>query len=505
MKRRIMKMMGNLTAALVMVLTVMAFALPVHAAGGSIKLTYDPGIAELGTTTFTVYKVGAFGSGEHSGELYLDPAFNASGVNVNIAVPAADATDEEKEAWRSEWLGAARTLADHAETHADDVAGTLIGTADVEPGPTPATIATVTTNGLYLLVGSEQQVGDKIWSPVPSLVLVLNEDATFTYDADSVKIKMVYRPVVHKHTIIKKWVGGETVRPESIDVDIFYGSQKIDTVTLSGEGEDEWTYTWYSSEDVTDNGVKGTYSSLPENAGAGAAGVDTAELNEGNHWYKTFNADSAASWKVAEVFDPHNTLLFKFFSYEVDNTSYFIGEQVESANEEIVTITNTFGTDRIKITKKLTNFAKIKGMTNAVIGYQVDGYTTVVKDDGSEVEEIVYTNRVGMVFDRDGTQSIVIYGVPQHLTKVVVREIYVGDYEPDESTPSVVTITDPRIITETAADGTTTTFKQYEAYFWNNFKDIPHLSGGISNKYSKDANDVYRYEGSETFEKDPEN
>jgi len=258
-----LKRIWSLFLTLALVITMSVTALPSYAAdGGTISVKYNPGVALTEDTNFKLYKVGEFGRDEND-NVTIEPLapFSSSGVNMNIAVPKTEEEKAEGGEWHLKWLDAASQIANWINTPGEgkNIPDPVWGEKALSKSEDYQTLkdddgnAQFFSRGIYLLMGDEQRVGHQYWSPVPVLIMVLNGETKF--DIVNANLKMSSRPVVYEHTVFKDWQddGHTAARPETVNVDIFYGETKIDTVTL-GEGEGgigSWSYTWYSQKQRT--------------------------------------------------------------------------------------------------------------------------------------------------------------------------------------------------------------------------------------------------------------
>ncbi len=288
---KMVKKVGSLALMLAMVLVMSAKALPAYAAGGTISIKYDPAVDLKEPTNFELYKVGTFGhDSEGMTTIDLDSMVAASGVNLNIEVPDTEEEKAEGSEWHKDWLSAASDLANWIKTPAEGKkTPDPIWTGQLSKSPEYQQINGNFENGVYLLIGDEQRVGDQYWAPVPVLIMVLDGDTYF--EISNIDLKMQTRGVVHEHTVTKTWqdAGYEDNRPESVTIGIYYGGNQVDTVVLSDANN--WTYTWYSTESA-----EMTYSSKDPDTGVG---VTTAKLNSGNDY--TIPLKGSGVWTVAEL------------------------------------------------------------------------------------------------------------------------------------------------------------------------------------------------------------
>ncbi len=205
----------------------------VFAAGNiTVKLANIEGVGDdFPGLTFNLYKVGSYeGSGFTLDEYY---------AGAKVTLPSED--DQEA------WLNAASKLANYIDHPAEGqtTPEPVKIFSDVKPGGSMSYDSP--GNYLYLLVGETVTYDNANYTAVPMFVGTLNGDSTYLIDAD---IKIVISPIVFEHSVIKTWDDEENkdgVRPEWIEVGIYYGSQLIDRIVLGGP-EGIWTYKWKSEE-----------------------------------------------------------------------------------------------------------------------------------------------------------------------------------------------------------------------------------------------------------------
>lgn len=279
----------SLLLTLAMVITMSVTALPVYAAGtGSISVKYNPDVEGLGSTSFKLYKVGKYGRADDGKSIIvLEDDFSACAeMGVNFDIDPAD------EKWQEKWLAQADTLGQFAKNHERDLTTAWEGTLDVSDAFRDMGEF---ANGIYLLVGEENLVGEEFWEPVPVLIQVLDNRSEFTLD--DVELKMESRTRVHRHTVTKTWQddGYSDGRPGTVKIAIFYGSTQIDTVEMSNEKG--WIYTWYSYLDKKEN--KWVYTSKDPEDPAGE-GVETEKLNDGNSFEIRFDGGDS-TWGAEEI------------------------------------------------------------------------------------------------------------------------------------------------------------------------------------------------------------
>ena len=489
-RRTTRKRIWSLLLTLTMVLTMSVTALPAYAAGGSISVTFDPNVTGLTETTFNVYKVGHFDrykegdsipEGSKVGDAYLVLDKQVSGVSQDIfkiASPESDWTAEQIQAWEDAWLDAASTL----KPYADQFPKVNESPVTAAAGSTTE-LADATDNGVYLIVGDEKKVGDEYWCPVPVLTLVLNGNSTYTFDSAHVNSKMTSKPVVYKHNVKKVWNDNNNekgVRPEELKVEIKYGGQKIDTVTLN-EGNN-WNYTWYSQE--TRNRI---YTSKnPEDPDS--KGVETEVLNKDND-YKIDLPDKTGTWEAVEVFSTDNRLLYNYYIQEppktkitVDGKEYTVGTETTEDNvSEFITLANTFDVYNLEIEKTLQSYATAGADMNTSFVFEVTGYA----NDASGKEIVMYHTFTGLVFDKPGSDKVTLENIPVHLTRLVVEEKDSANYE---------AVGDKKVEFTTAPQGED---KTYKASFSNKHPDSTTVTytGSVVNMYSKGDDGTYTYTG----------
>ena len=235
------------TMIFVLILAAVMCVIPanVYAAGQiNVDLASIEGVGDdFPSFTFELYRVGGY----DGPDFVLDPYY--SDVNVNI--PNKEEYDKTKKAgdptWEEAWLKSASILANHIKhPTAGQKTPPLVQTfTGVNPGDSMSYSSE--ENALFLLIGKTVTYNNKNYTPVPIFVRTLNGTETYTIDAET-KIKV--EPVVFEHSLMKVWEDDNDkydIRPEAIEVGIYYGSQLIDRVVLGGE-DGEWTFKWKSEE-----------------------------------------------------------------------------------------------------------------------------------------------------------------------------------------------------------------------------------------------------------------
>ena len=523
-----LKRIWSLFLTLAMVVAMGVTTLPAYAAtGGTISVKYEPnGVSISEPTQFELYKVGNFGHFD-DGKVSIDltPDFATCGVDLNDIAPLdEDATEEDKDAWNNKWLAKASDLESWVKGAKDKPAtiweGALAsGSSQIL---TEGGAAKQFNNGIYLLIGYEQKVGEYYWAPVPVLMMVLNNNVTFDIvdSASGSVVKTVKRPVAYKHVLNKIWddKGHEDARPKTIKVDILYAGKVIDTVTLGDKeagGIGSWTYTWYSQE------AEGRYYA--------SKGITTEKLNE-NNGYKIDLPQGDGVWNVSE----QQTDDLKYYTWSLEHKSYVdyktSSQQTDGSGQEpaegsgdaepaegsgdgtsaeggtaeqekpdadyieTFNLTNKFETRRVRIKKHLINYLNHNDgketYANATVAFDVKGY---IGDSTTPV----YHNQVGMTFKNPGNQEIVLNNIPVKVTRVVVEEIYSTNYEVVGDNPIEKDITkegDVVIEKDTLADGTTIDCPTFIFEFENDYDGPPKYGSGVVNKYDKGTDNDYHYE-----------
>ena len=489
MKRsKTLKKIWSIFLTLAMVLTISVTALPSYAAGGNINIVYNPQIAGLTSTPYTLYRVATFKYDEETKKSYiaLDKSFVGEGIpDLNAITAPKDTTNidsPEYVAWEKEWLDAAASLANYIATH-PEAAKTKVAEGDLQVRAGAQPIKTVSENGIYLLVGEKQRVDDTYWWPVPVLFMVLNGDTTFSIasqngqgqDMRYNEAKVMSKPFIYKHTVTKFW---DSQSPEEtrcdVRVGIFYGEGEslvdVDTVTLKYDKEHVQSYTWYSTEKA--NGDKITVDYYTEDPGK--SGVTPK---------KSFDVDKSSTWLVREMretADERDALKYyeSKIMYSADGTreSETSRWSADTSSQEAISVTNTFKKAKLVINKNLQSYLD-QSVANAMVVFEVTGKVKGPKEPGStEIEEkTAYHNKVSIPFKGPGTKSITL-DIPVNLDSLEVKEIYATNYRVDPERTEKVDVDLTKGVT---VDGVTT----YTANFKNVYDNKIIYSKGIVNNY----------------------
>ena len=221
---------------LALILTVMFVPINrnVYAAGGNLTIALSDieGVGDdFPGLTFDLYAVGEY----EGSSVKLYPEYE----DAKVTIPS----DDDQEAW----LDAASKLANCIKHPADGqkTPDPVTTFENVMPGESMTYASD--KNGMYLLISKTTKHDNARYKAVPVLVGVINGDASYSIDAE---VKIEIAPITLEHSVIKTWDDEENkdgVRPETIEVGIYYGDQLIDRITLGGD-EGVWTYRWESEE-----------------------------------------------------------------------------------------------------------------------------------------------------------------------------------------------------------------------------------------------------------------
>ena len=397
-KTLIVMLLTILTAGLICLPNIQSFA------SGTINVTLSS-IEGLDTEgfdgfTFKLYRVGSI-----DGQYFkLEPDYD----DVNVRIPPKEKYEGDS-TWEQEWLDSAATLANHIEHPAEgaEPPAPVETFTNVKPGNEMSYSSS--ENGLFLLIGSSERVGNQIWKPVPMFVRILNSKDNYTIDG-SLKVKAT--PIVFKHSLKKVFdpedAGG--IKPQTIEVGLYFGegenSQLIDTITLGVNGDSEvWNYYWESEE----AGEKYYYIHEDEN---------------GETVREEFTpVDRDGTWSVKEIVDidemksdaaKESYKYLRFFSPTYSTES--------DEDQTFFTITNKLAFKSLELTKEID-------------GYDIDDqnitfpFLITGKDSTGKV---VYTNHVGVAFVRNGelvSEPTKIEYIPKEVVTITVEEEYSANYE----------------------------------------------------------------------------
>ena len=455
--------------------------------------------------TFELYKVGEYGR-DDDGEVIFDlhTELADAGVDHEVLKKLADASNyKDGVTSGQEWLNTANTLATFINGMTSGKPETQTATAVFGDNGTASFNIPVDENGLYLLVGRSKEIGDKLWTPQPMFISVLNGKKEITFDnSDEFGVKMSSRDIVYEHNVIKMWTGDEAiseyVRPDKVAVKIMYGSTYVDTVILDkNDAIFPYYYCWkhvahYDSGNNAAIGTDDTVESIdyyvPERDEDGKIKTDTVDGKIVVHKYVLskekikVNPDDAG-WSVIEVRDtseiPDAEAKKQAPQLRYYNTSY-LPQQVTSETESF-TITNDYTCKMLKLKKSIDGY--VDDGQNVAFSFKIIGKDSKGKE--------IYSNHLGVSFERDEgvTKEVVLNNIPGTVETIEVVEEYSGNYTQD----GPVKITE---LTKQDADGGTAYVVGWQAEVKNKHNDHGP-GGGVVNKYDHDKDKPEQYGGSE--------
>ncbi len=416
------------------------------AGGGTVTVKVSNGGTETGQPwpsgtriTYNIYKVGEYDHDADGNAVFKLDSKLSGAAGVSAYVSSSASYDNTASDWAQNWVDQANTLSKHINGLEDSAKPDKLDPVTVEfkgegdSLKTASFTCNLPTDGLYLLVGDEFEVGDYLWSPQAVFLSALNgSEKNFDFSNTSAVQKMTSRKVVYEHNVTKIWVGDEAVqdyvRPEKIAVKIMYGTTPIDTVVL--EKSKDYSFSWKHKK-LNQNDTKITYypegntEGIPKTVKSTDAGWSVVELREDNA------AGTAAAAEAVKL---------RYYT-----TSYAPGKTISDDGESF-TISNTFTCKYLKLRKTID-------------GYDGDGqnmtfsFKIVGKDSDGKV---IYTNHAGVTFtQKDGlTKETVINYIPGAVESIEVEEEYSGNYE---LVGDKVTVTELKEMpkTETAQSGET--------------------------------------------------
>ena len=370
------KSIATLLIVMMLVLTaatgITAITGPAYAAAGGtarIKLGSMEGFDSTEKFEFKLYKVGKY-SGPR---IVVDDSLG--GVDVNI--PKDDPERAEK------LMAMAATV---AEKVTDDL---QVGdTLHASPGET-MTIS-LTENALYLLVGNTVRSNGYNWTPQPVFIDILNGDKDFDLSGE---LKIVKEPVIEDHSVVKAWDPAydqidENFRLPYINVKIKYNGNVVDTVRL--DPDNDWSFAWKSTE------VPGTEDGK----------VNVTYIKEGAA-DKVFENIDPGDWTTEEDLSDLDPMIAARYVIT------YIGNK----------ITNTYTTISLQLTKKLDGFVDTGEGGNVTMAFKIVGTK-------GESQTVVYTNYVGLTFNKNGeySQTVTIDNIPKTADHFTITELYSGNY-----------------------------------------------------------------------------
>ena len=440
---------GVIIAVLCTICLIGGFALataPVHAAGGTITVSYPIAQQEHFSADFKIYKVGHFKNGN---ELEWDNTLGSVVSKLpNVSESQFDQYGDQKtEKWSEALAEAAYTLQEAIESPESTIS-IQPKTCTVGPDSSQATVEVNEDEyGLYLILGHRTVVDESGvevgYEPVPALVTIFKGRSQVTVQPKMTKDR------VTQCQIRKIW-GEEDAEEDPIEAAL---RPKSIQVRISYKDPEDQDYQTADSIDVINEDGSVTPTSLTN-------GLYT--LNGDNNWsvlWKSVKIER--EWMREEVLEP------------IDKSHYrttLIKKIVTNGKTLQFTLKNEYDTDELEIIKTMNTFIdhNVEGVQQHVataIIFNIKGY---IEKDGEDVK--VFEQHESVLFDGPGTQSV-SRNIPVNLTKLVVEEVYTGNYGAQESK----TIT---LYPEDIKDG------RYTADFTNKWESKITPEGGIINQYS---------------------
>lgn len=525
---------------------VMAYtALPAYAEGGTITITLSGNFAqpypaeegdyvteltsasEFDGFTFGVYKVAHF----EGTSFVLDKALSDEGISHTFDISNPDEYTETDPTWTNAWLQSASSLASKLSGKTELMSSIKVGGDKTGIKPGDSFSQKVGVNGLYLVMGSKERVGNFDWEPVPMFVMILNKDqqsqlATGTFDTAAQKgeviVKMLRSPAVSDHRVTKVWPtenADPRLQPSEVKVNVMFNGKSVDVVTLNADNN--WSFAWKVDETLVDANKQPLYRYY-EKVGKDEDPVATVKLNADNDYGRTSDKDKQVTfspaaeqqdpakngWKCVEILseDDYKGITKELTGEEIaltdaertameKNARNFIGnpETTPAANqdaEELIKINNVVELKKLKITKNIQQY--MDAGQNVTIAYEI-----ICKDEKGNP---VLTNYAGITITPDDinadgscSKDVTVTGIPANAKTIQVTEVYSGNY--------------------TAAGGEVTKTLTYEKDFdadeaqwevsYDNNMTGHNPSDGVVNKYeyNKDKKDFdARQEGLGTEE-----
>ena len=423
-KRRLIgRIPGILLLTMLMLVMMGAAVSQVYAEGeNTLEGKFTVNGVDLEPTTFTLYKVGHFERDTTTGKSYLALDSEVGQLPVDVTVDLSiekedykDAEDPDAE-WTEAWMTSAKTLADYIETDAGLVEKLSRGTA-VTDGDGVFSFSGL-ENGLYLITGTRQKIegtdgNSTYYWPRPMLVMVLNGSVNGTTrvepkpGSENVKDFMVR----------KDWAKDELVkplRPDGIDVEIYYGDELQETINL----------------------------------------------NELNHWSYSWETNKVEQeWRCIEKLTEADAA-----NYYVTTTETYSGDTAHGSTK-IITLTNTYERYDLSIVKNTPVYIQHSEQVSTAVVFDLTGKNA----DG----KTVWHTQAGMSISGPGEETITVKNVPRNLAELWVKEIYTGNYKPDQGENGKKA--------ELIA-GDDNNKSKYVVSFQNTYDGPPSYDGGVVNK-----------------------
>lgn len=203
----------------------------------SFSISYRVDGRPLQGVRFSVYQIASM---NEQGSIRLTEPF----ATLPVRLPDGNAEEE--------WRILATTLEGYIQSR--QMTPTDVGTTDASGALSFPNEAERLPHGVYLVLGEPRTIGNTVYIPSPSIVMLPGIDALtqdWTYDI-LIEPKTEIRnnpvspeqPVYTMREVIKEWKedGHQSSRPSSITVQLLRNGILYDTVTLSEENQ--WHYTW---------------------------------------------------------------------------------------------------------------------------------------------------------------------------------------------------------------------------------------------------------------------
>ena len=417
------------------------------AAGGTISVD----VANQGNWpkdtefTFNLYKVGEYAHDADGKAVFaLDRSLEGSGVGPTLATAANYDKGTDEAAWTRDWLNTANSLATFINGMTEgkpEVKGTQTVRFGESGEADPITFS-VNENGLYLLIGSSEDIGDLMWTPQPMFISVLNGDKTISYN-NEVGVKMTSKKIAHEHSLLKTWEGDsgleEYLQPEKVAVKIMHGSTQksveVDTVILEKgkDGTPDFYYTWKDKVHYGSGAdAKSEDDDEIENIDyivVGEDGKDTVERN--------FEpVDPSGDWFVVELRgDEAKTAFINAGISEKDASEYVkkldyykpdYGTTTVSEDAERLDIINTYTYKQLKLTKKIDGYDE--DGDDVAFSFLIEGF-----DGPDGTGNKIYTNHLGVVFTKSDymksdQKTVDLKYIPSAVKSIKITEEYSGNY-----------------------------------------------------------------------------
>jgi hypothetical protein len=353
-----------------MALMVIMFALSQEAfAAGKATIKYSPE-AEIGETTFSLYRVGEFG--ENGTFAFVDPLKDNISEVPNYKLEDFDSEEE----WANKWMDSANVVYEYIKQEGvDPIETKTVSKADAALGfQFDATLE----NGFYLVSGTSSRVTDEqtgkvtYYWPKPMYVMILNDEPTYLLKPDSGEAKQL--------KVIKQWVGDEDlkdlIRPEKVTLHVMYDGKQKEDIVLPHDGE--WFYTWYPEQDE----------------------------------------DDPSKWTITEDLTDEK-IAQNYTVIDTDDFSDIDGSMTK-------TITNTYDRYQLEIEKTMKEYIAHKDGSSQGFVFEVWGY--------AENKEVFHKYAGITFYDNSGdTETTIVKNIPRNVDKVVVKEVEYGNYKPEEA------------------------------------------------------------------------